>query len=199
MHAYLIVGNSEECAQKAREIAKENNVKRIVDFVAKKVGDVREINRFTKLNQGGKIALFIDSIDKSTNEAANALLKTLEEKSDFVFLLTAKNKYNVLPTISSRCLYVHASESKINTDDIQDFLDKNLEEKILYATAIKDREEALNLLDKILHFCAANISNEKKADYMAKVAQQTLLTKKRLWANTNLYLQLANYVIQLDE
>ncbi len=48
--------------------------------------------------------VMIDGVDRMTNEAANALLKTLEEPSPLTrFLLLSESYEAVLPTIRSRC------------------------------------------------------------------------------------------------
>jgi DNA polymerase-3 subunit delta' len=47
----------------------------------------------------------IDSIDRANEQAANSLLKTLEEPpSHLVLILTARNPYDLLPTIRSRAV-----------------------------------------------------------------------------------------------
>ncbi|MCW5978747.1 MAG: DNA polymerase III subunit delta' [Bryobacteraceae bacterium] len=52
----------------------------------------------------GRFRLFlIDQVDRANEQAANSLLKTLEEPPDhLVLVLTAGNAYNLLPTIRSR-------------------------------------------------------------------------------------------------
>lgn len=50
----------------------------------------------------------IDRIDRANEQAANSLLKTLEEPPDHaVFVLTAVNPYDLLPTIRSRSVSFH--------------------------------------------------------------------------------------------
>lgn len=57
--------------------------------------------------EGKTKVIVIDEADKMTAEAANALLKTLEEPpSDVVFILVSANLEGVLPTIISRCRLV---------------------------------------------------------------------------------------------
>lgn len=47
----------------------------------------------------------IDSIDRANEQAANSLLKTLEEPpSHLILILTARNAYDLLPTIRSRAV-----------------------------------------------------------------------------------------------
>ena len=52
----------------------------------------------------------IDSIDRANEQAANSLLKTLEEPpSHLILILTARNAYDLLPTIRSRTVPFHFS------------------------------------------------------------------------------------------
>jgi DNA polymerase-3 subunit delta' len=54
---------------------------------------------------GARRVFLIDSIDRANEEAANSLLKTLEEPPSYlVLVLTAQNPYDLLPTIRSRAV-----------------------------------------------------------------------------------------------
>ena len=47
----------------------------------------------------------IDSIDRANEQAANSLLKTLEEPPPhLILIMTARNAYDLLPTIRSRAV-----------------------------------------------------------------------------------------------
>jgi DNA polymerase-3 subunit delta' len=47
----------------------------------------------------------IDSIDRANEQAANSVLKTLEEPPPhLILIMTARNAYDLLPTIRSRCV-----------------------------------------------------------------------------------------------
>lgn len=69
-----------------------------------KIEAVRDIvNRVNMTAQSRHTVVLIESIERLTPEAANALLKTLEEPGpDVIFLLTADNIKAILPTILSR-------------------------------------------------------------------------------------------------
>ena len=71
-----------------------------------KIGQIRDLIRtfgFKNYSAPYKIAI-IDNADQMTNEAANALLKTLEEPSDnSILILIASHSESLLPTIVSRC------------------------------------------------------------------------------------------------
>ena len=70
------------------------------------VGDVREIGPFMSLTaaEGGWRVVIIDSADEMNRNAANAVLKILEEPpSKAILLLVSHNPGQLLPTIRSRC------------------------------------------------------------------------------------------------
>jgi DNA polymerase-3 subunit delta' len=58
--------------------------------------------------KGSRRVFLIDRIDRAGEQAANSLLKTLEEPPDHLILfLTAANPYDLLPTIRSRAVSLH--------------------------------------------------------------------------------------------
>jgi DNA polymerase-3 subunit delta' len=59
-------------------------------------------------NKGKRRVFVIDHVDRANDQAANSLLKTLEEPPDhLVVLMTAENAYDLLPTIRSRAVPFH--------------------------------------------------------------------------------------------
>lgn len=71
-----------------------------------KVDDIREINQFMTLSrhQGAYKIICINQADRMNINAANALLKTLEEPpANSVLFLISNNVSNLLATIKSRC------------------------------------------------------------------------------------------------
>jgi DNA polymerase-3 subunit delta' len=70
------------------------------------VDDVREIGTFMSMtpSEGGWRTVIIDAADEMNTNAANAVLKVLEEPRDRALLfLVAHNPDRLLPTIRSRC------------------------------------------------------------------------------------------------
>jgi DNA polymerase III subunit delta' len=56
-------------------------------------------------NQGNRRVFLIDHVDRANDQAANSLLKTLEEPPEHLVLITtAQNAYDLLPTIRSRAV-----------------------------------------------------------------------------------------------
>jgi DNA polymerase-3 subunit delta' len=59
-------------------------------------------------HKGSRRIFLIDHVDRANDQAANSLLKTLEEPPDhLVLILTAENAYDLLPTIRSRAVPFH--------------------------------------------------------------------------------------------
>ncbi|MCV2875253.1 DNA polymerase III subunit delta' [Rhodobacteraceae bacterium XHP0102] len=70
------------------------------------VDEVRRLNQFFGLSavDGGRRVVIVDAVDEMNRNAANALLKLLEEPpADAVLLLVAHQPAKLLPTIRSRC------------------------------------------------------------------------------------------------
>ncbi len=70
------------------------------------IDQIRDVQHSINLKpfEGGYRAIVIDQADQMTEEAANALLKTLEEPPDHtVFMLLTAQEDSLLPTIRSRC------------------------------------------------------------------------------------------------
>ena len=73
------------------------------------VGDVRQIGDFLHLTpaEGGWRIVIVDGADDMNRNAANALLKVLEEPSErSLLLITAASPGRLLPTIRSRCRHL---------------------------------------------------------------------------------------------
>lgn len=93
----------------APEIIEEKGKKREQEIGIEKIRDIqRQISLFSF--RGGYKIIIIDSAEKMTRQAANALLKTLEEPSQkTIFILVSSAPRALLPTIISRCLMIKFS------------------------------------------------------------------------------------------
>ncbi len=59
-------------------------------------------------HHGSRRVFLIDHVDRANEQAANSLLKTLEEPPDhLILIMTAENAYDLLPTIRSRAVPFH--------------------------------------------------------------------------------------------
>ncbi|HWF07272.1 MAG TPA: AAA family ATPase [Bryobacteraceae bacterium] len=70
---------------------------------------LKERAQFKPLH-GTRRVFLIDQADRAGEQAANSLLKTLEEPPDhLILIMTAENAWDLLPTIRSRSVIVHFS------------------------------------------------------------------------------------------
>ena len=71
--------------------------------------------------RGNWRVFLIDSIDRANEQAANSLLKTLEEPPPhLILIMTARNAYDLLPTIRSRSVPFHFA--RLAEEEIRAFL-----------------------------------------------------------------------------
>ncbi len=69
---------------------------------------------------GSRRIFLIDRADRAGDQAANSLLKILEEPPDhLILILTAENVYDLLPTIRSRSVIMNFSP--LSNDEMKDF------------------------------------------------------------------------------
>jgi DNA polymerase-3 subunit delta' len=81
---------------------------------------LKELAGFKPLKGAWRVFL-IDGIDRANAQAANSLLKTLEEPPPhLILILTARNPYDLLPTIRSRA--VPLSLGRLREDEMTSFI-----------------------------------------------------------------------------
>jgi len=80
---------------------------------------LKERAQFKPLH-GARRVFLIDQADRAGEQAANSLLKTLEEPPEhLILILTAENVYDLLPTIRSRSVVMNFSP--LTNDEMKDF------------------------------------------------------------------------------
>lgn len=80
---------------------------------------LKEFAQYKPLN-GERRVFLIDQADRAGEQAANSLLKTLEEPPEhLILILTAENVYDLLPTIRSRSVILNFSS--LTNDEMQAF------------------------------------------------------------------------------
>lgn len=200
MHAYLIIGKDlSAVSEKANKIVKEHRAI-LLNFPLAKIEDTRELGKFLKLSTKNTTAIFIKEIDKSTKEALNAFLKNLEEpQQNIIFILSASNEYKILSTIISRCqiIRVQSNVAMTNSHFARNFQNKNSGEKLLELSNIRTKDEAIAFIERFLdslHLILIENDNKKRTARVYKKANDAL---KALYANGNVTLQLANFVINI--
>jgi DNA polymerase III subunit delta' len=81
---------------------------------------LKERAQFKPLH-GPRRVFLIDHIDRANEQAANSLLKTLEEPPEhLILLLAAENPYDLLPTIRSRAVSFHLAP--LSNTEMQSFV-----------------------------------------------------------------------------
>src|SRR5271165_4002365 len=72
-------------------------------------------------HHGKRRVFLIDHVDRANDQAANSLLKTLEEPPPhLILIMTAENAYDLLPTIRSRA--VPFQFAPLSTDELREFV-----------------------------------------------------------------------------
>ena len=147
------------------------------------------------------ISLAHDALTVVINEAQflnlssqNALLKTLEEPPEnTVIKLYVDNEDNLLPTVISRCQIIKTEDQSPNlktSSQSQEVLDLILETKVKegfsWAEKIKDRQEAIQIIEELLRLKSS-----------VPVYRKLQKAKKYLAANGDVRLTLENLFISM--
>jgi len=127
------------------------------------IDEIRELRESIKLvpAQGKYKVYIIDEVHMLTNEAFNALLKTLEEPPEHVIFILATTEFNKVPvTIVSRCQ--RFDFKRINTKTIWEHLKKIAENEgiqydpealhLIAQASEGGLRDALSLMDQVLVF-----------------------------------------------
>jgi DNA polymerase III delta prime subunit len=168
------------------------------DFVIERLGDKSEIV-IDQIHEMQKIIslahqplnVVIREAQFLNPPAQNALLKTLEEPPENTTIyLYVDSEDNLLPTIVSRCV-VKVQSLKFKVEISSDLikllnliLETNIKEGFKWAEKIKDRQEAVKIIDDLM------ATKESLSVY-----RRLQKTKKYLRANCNLRLTLENLFI----
>lgn len=202
MHAYLIVGREKEkIDEQINKLVKKLKVK-VFEFPLEKIGDVRDLGSFTKLEISQKTAILIKGIDAATTPALNAFLKNLEEpQENLIYILTCANKHSLLPTIVSRCQVIKtisSSRSSATNELANDFLKKSISEKLLFTSKIRKRNEAVDFVGKFILGGHSLLINTKRNHLkISKSIRSANIALANLKANGNVQLQLTSFVLSL--
>jgi len=193
MHGFLVVGNNIETIKvKVDNLAKKLNAK-ILEYPLTTIDDVRNLNNLIRLTLTEPTLIVCNNVHETGIEALNAFLKNLEEpQENLYFALTTSSTRKVLPTIVSRCQIIKSTNLQINKleneEEIKQFLNMNLQQKIAFSDKIKDRDKAIEFIESLIFF----LHQQKKFANM----ELLLKTLTCLKANGNVNLQLSNFVIQ---
>jgi DNA polymerase-3 subunit gamma/tau len=161
-------------------MANENRHIDIIEMDAasnRKIEDVRELIEHTKYKPSlGKYKIFIiDEVHMLTNEAFNALLKTLEEPPEYVkFIMATTDPLKLPATILSRVQ--HFRFNKINEKIIENYLIKiltienvefeNEALRLLIKAAKGSLRDSLTLLDQAIAYSRGRIDTESVVEML---------------------------------
>ena len=183
----------------------EINSGRAIDLIEIDAASNRGIDDIRDLKEGIRFAptrlrykvFIIDEAHQLTKEAANALLKTLEEPpAHAVFILATTETHKMIPTILSRCQ--HFDFRKLTVAEIvkqlqatakkeEGSIDKSALE-LMAANAGGSLRDALGLLDKMLTY---QIGADKKEEITAETVRQLLGL-----VDTTIVAQFADYLAE---
>ena len=164
------------------------------------------------------LMIIIHNIQRLTNSATNALLKSIEEPpNQTLFFLTTKNKLNVPQTIKSRTQHIHIPEptnektAQFNNEVLSineqlpyitplDFLEKSPFERTIYIQSLPNETPMLTrLLSLWQQSLFDNLSKLKKREHI--FLQKIIEIISNIKYNFNLKLQLltATFILESEE
>ena len=200
-HAYLIIGNfdSSEIADLLKiKIADQH----VIENNPIKIADIRMLTHWISLrphSSQNKLAI-IHQIDNITLEAANALLKILEEPpASSILVLQAEKKEKILPTILSRCQMIkNPSYENIATLEylgVEIIAKKTLKERFDYAAKIAESPDLIKILNLWEEYFRNQMLEGK--DTRGNL-RRLFVVKDLLSTNTSVKLLLENLLIQME-
>ena len=134
----------------------------------------------TSIVSNYKICIILEA-EKMNISAANSILKFIEEPEDNIFnILVTKNKYKLLPTIVSRCLYFN-----IRDNEKYNFADDYY---VTFISYLKDNDQLFLNYDSIIDYFY-----EKDDESEEKKTNKTFNKKKIFCFFNNLNLYLFDY------
>ncbi len=122
------------------------------------IAEARKITEFFSLKpySAKAKAAVLEDASRLTDEAQNALLKTLEElPKNGLFIMCANSDATFLPTVLSRCqmerLQGTVDSKQSYTEDIEKLLESTIEQRFEYIEKLKEREELFHALLSYFH------------------------------------------------
>jgi DNA polymerase-3 subunit gamma/tau len=199
-------GNCDSC----KETANGTNLDVIeIDGASNRgIDEVRTLRENIKFSPSqGKFKVYIiDEVHMLTEEAFNALLKTLEEPpSHVVFIFATTRPYKVPPTILSRCQRFDFKRLSIDEiagklKDIAASEKLEIQEEALYTVARAaegSMRDAESMLDQLVSFCGRKIDLDSATSILGMIGQGVLFdfTDKVITKDTAGILKLVDQVI----
>lgn len=159
----------------------------------------RELIHWLSLKPQGKTKLaFVHRADLITTEAANALLKIMEEMPKQAALILFMPHLNTLNTIKSRCRIIRVAEEQ-NIENkhqkyISAFLSQNFAKQSKSIDEIVTSGKTNQFLISIEEWARGKVLEEKSDKYI-NYSKQIFLTRRNIASNANAKLALENLVL----
>lgn len=188
-------------------VAKEDILEIAPDTEGKKeligIKQSRELIHWLSLKPQGKIKLaFLHRADLITTEAANALLKIMEEMPKQAALVLFMPHLNTLTTIKSRCRIIRLAEKETIENKHQNYIATFLRQS--FAKQSKSIDEIVTsgkttqFLISIEEWARAEML-QKKSDKYVNYVKQIFRTRKNIASNANAKLALENLVLSFRQ
>ncbi len=140
--------------------------------------------------------IVIESAERMSNEAANALLKILEEPPEqTVFILIVASLHALLPTIRSRSQLIRfmPSEDDSLLDDVvmdmaQNFLDGSVSSAFLIAKSVHEKSQAAVFLEALY-------AQVRRLDEAGALLELCFQAEQQILANLNARLIFENFAL----
>jgi len=147
-------------------------------------------------------AAFIYKLEQMTEEAANALLKTLEEPPKYSVIVLFSASKDILPTIKSRSRVITLEDQGENVFDhgcyIKAFLKSSFCRQSNSIEEIIKQEKVADFLRSMESWARGELIESKNIEY-ASLAEEIFTTRKNLRANVNSKLALENLVLKFRD
>lgn len=210
-HSYLLISSDADLAiNKIKQLLQDLKIDwqdRLIweDWEKLKISEIRNLQKFLYLKpavSNYKVAI-IKYGENFTIEAANALLKTLEEPPNYaIIMIIVPSKEAVLKTISSRCQKIQLNQlrkirsNSLNWQEEAEKIQKlTLKDRFEYANNLSQKEDMGEILTDWLLFLSQNLFTDTKNIVMMKkiTDAQKILAKY----NVNKRLLIENLLIDL--
>lgn len=189
MNGLILIGGSAQKAEYIEKILRREKIPQynINSFAENlKIAEARDIIRKISISSSGKRIFIFES--EVNLEAQNALLKTLEELPDDVFMVFCDAK-NLLPTIFSRCSIISLANPNLESlRGVSEKLYVSISKKSLHGALaaldqVLEEKEVADLIKGLREICLADAARDKNIGFNLKLLK--LMNKKYPLITTN--------------
>lgn len=163
------------------------------------IKQIRQAQHFINLTPHGQLKiLLIEEAERMTAQAANSLLKTLEEPPRYALIALLSTTGNLLPTIISRCQTrnLWSSKEHLKSDyKFEEILKSAFYQQSQLAEKISADQSTQEFLAQFESWARQKMRHEKITLY-AKLIQDIVETKRNLKHNVNARVLLENLLLK---